>query len=110
MEIIYKKKNLEDKRLINRFIHMHQVLTFWEGVCNYVHPIISIQKLNLNKNNISNKKKENEDNKELNNERLKPLPKLLTNEKIWEKRHKEKIKKEIEFYQKLNEEKELKYE
>ncbi len=107
-EIIYKKKNLEDKRLINRFIHMHQVLTFWEGVCNYVHPIISNQKYQLNKNTTPNKNKKNEDNKGLNSERLIPLPKLLTNDKIWEKRHKEKIKKEIEFYQKLKEERELK--
>ena len=107
-EIIYKKKNLEDKRLINRFIHMHQVLTFWEGVCNYVHPIISIQKFQLNKNTTPNKNKKNEDNKGLNSERLIPLSKLLTNDKIWEKRHKEKIKKEIEFYQKLKEERELK--
>ena len=108
MEVIYKKKNLEDKRLISRFIHMHQVLTFWEGVCNYVHPIISNQKYQLNKNTTPNKNKKNEDNKGLNSERIMPLPKLLTNDKIWEKRHKEKIKKEIEFYQKLKEERELK--
>lgn len=109
MENHFKKKDTEfiDKKLINRFVHIKQVLTFWKGVSDYIHPILSVEKYKGN-NKITRNFSDGKENKtHLNNNKEKNLPRLLSNFEINKRRHKEKLKQNIIFYNKIHNDKKL---
>ena len=104
----YNKREINvQKRLLDKFVHIKQVMTFWKGVFDFAHPLISIEKYKSNSNSIRRKTKQNqnfEDNK-INNQKLNHFPRIYSNNKLWDKRHNEKLKEENLFYKKLIEEK-----
>lgn len=109
MENHFKKKDVEfiDKKLINRFVHIKQVLTFWKGVSDYIHPILSVEKYKGNNKIIRNFSDGKENKTQLNNNKVKNLPRLLSNFEINKRRHKEKLKQNIIFYKKIHNDKKL---
>ena len=109
MENHFKKKDVEfiDKKLINRFVHIKQVLTFWKGVSDYIHPILSVEKYKGNNKIIRNFSDGKENKTQLNNNKVKNLPRLLSNFEINKRRYKEKLKQNIIFYKKIHNDKKL---
>ena len=109
MENHFKKKDVEfiDKKLINRFVHIKQVLTFWKGVSDYIHPILSVEKYKGNNKIIRNLSDGKENKTQLNNNKVKNLPRLLSNFEINKRRYKEKLKQNIIFYKKIHNDKKL---
>ena len=100
----FKKNNFSsDKKILNKMIHLNQVVSFWKGVCDIVHPIITIEKYKESKNKF---------NKFIKNDsqiysKHKPLPKIFTNSKLLEIKHNEKLKNKIKFMKILKENKKL---
>jgi hypothetical protein len=100
----FKKNNCSsDKKLLNKMIHLNQVVSFWKGVCDIVHPIITIEKYKESKNKF---------NKLIKNDsqiysKHKPLPKIFTNSKLLEIKHNEKLKNKIKFIKILKENKKI---
>ena len=100
----FKKNNCSsDKKLLNKMIHLNQVVSFWKGVCDIVHPIITIEKYKESKNKF---------NKFIKNDsqiysKHKPLPKIFTNSKLLEIKHNEKLKNKIKFIKILKENKKI---
>jgi hypothetical protein len=100
----FKKNNFSsDKKILNKMIHLNQVVSFWKGVCDIVHPIITIEKYKESKNTF---------NKFIKNDsqiysKHKPLPKIITNSKLLEIKHNEKLKNKIKFMKILKENKKI---
>ena len=110
MENNLKKKDIEDidKKLLNRFIYIKQVLTFWKGISDFIHPILSVEKYKENNSSIRNFSDGKENNFKLNNvNKVKKFPRILSNFEINNRRHKEILNQKINFYNKINKDKKL---
>ena len=70
----YNKREINvQKRLLDKFVHIKQVMTFWKGVFDFAHPLISIEKYKSNSNSIRRKTKQNQnfEGNKINNQKLK---------------------------------------
>ena len=106
MDDNFKKKDFSsDKKLINTITHLNQVITFWKGVCDIVHPIITIEKYKKKSNNFKNILIKNDS--QILSHKFKPLPKIITNSKLLPIKHYDKFTNEKKFMKILKENKKL---
>ena len=94
------KQILFEKNIKNKIIHLKQIVTFWNSFCDYINPILSIEKYKESNENIKNYKDERKIIKSCSPIK-RPFPNLRSNFKIMEKRHTIKLKKQQNFYKEL---------
>ena len=94
------KQILFEKNIKNKIIHLKQIVTFWNSFCDYINPILSIEKYKESNENIKNYKDERKTIKSCSPIK-RPFPNLRSNFKIMEKRHTIKLKKQQNFYKEL---------
>ena len=94
------KQILFEKNIKNKIIHLKQIVTFWNSFCDYINPILSIEKYKESTENIKNKNDQRRSIKSYSPIK-RPFPNLRSNFKIMEKRHTIKLKKQQNFYKEL---------
>ena len=94
------KQILFEKNIKNKIIHLKQIVTFWNSFCDYINPILSIEKYKESTENIKNYNEERKIIKSCSPIK-RPYPNLISNFKIMEKRHNIKLKKQQNYIKEL---------
>jgi hypothetical protein len=89
-----------EKNITNKIIHLKQIVTFWNSFCDYINPILSIEKYKESTENIKNYNEERKIIKSCSPIK-RPYPNLISNFKIMEKRHNIKLKKQKNYIKEL---------
>ena len=89
-----------EKNITNKIIHLKQIVTFWNSFCDYINPILSIEKYKESTENIKNYNEERKIIKSCSPIK-RPYPNLISNFKIMEKRHNIKLKKQQNYIKEL---------
>ena len=89
-----------EKNITNKIIHLKQIVTFWNSFCDYINPILSIEKYKESTENIKNKNDQRRSIKSYSPIK-RPFPNLISNFKIMENRHKIKLKKQHNYIKEL---------
>ena len=98
------KKNsvsiLNPENALKNKLHLKQIVTFWNSFCDYINPILSIEKYKESTENIKNKNDQRRSIKSYSPIK-RPFPNLISNFKIMENRHKIKLKKQHNYIKEL---------